>query len=75
MSKRDKDADSLKQKRGPTDAGDAQSSDATGPRRDTRAWVTVNKLPGGSKQVDARRNVPSGPLGGSGRKTNRSRSS
>ena len=75
MSKPDKDADALKQKRGTTEAGDAQSSDVTGPRRDTRAWVTANKLPGGGKKVDARRNVPSGPLGGSGRKTNLSRSS
>jgi hypothetical protein len=75
MSKPDKDTHSLKQKRVASETTDAQSSDVTRPKRDARAWVTVNKLPGESKKVDARRNVPSGPLGGSGRKTNLSRSS
>ena len=47
------------------------------PRRqaEARVWATANKLNGGGKKVESRRKLPSGPLGGSGRKTNRSRSS
>lgn len=71
MSKPHKRADPLAKKRAPGEPGDAQG-DAR-PRRDPRAWVPVDKLPG--KKFDARRNLPSGPLGGSGRKTNISRSS
>jgi hypothetical protein len=47
----------------------------TGRKAEARGWATANKLPGRGKQIDARRNVPSGPVGGSGRKTNLSRSS
>ena len=74
MSKRDKDVAAHKQKRETLEGGDEQRNVAsvTG---GARAWSTVLKLPGGGKKVDARRNVPSGPLGGSGRKTNQSRSS
>lgn len=72
MSKQHKRVDPLAQKRASSDAGDAEK-DASRRGRDTRAWVTANKLPG--KKFDARRNLPSGPLGGSGRKTNISRSS
>lgn len=72
MSKPHKRADPLAQKRAPSDAGDAEE-DAARRGRDTRAWVPANKLSG--KKFDARRNLPSGPLGGSGRKTNISRSS
>ena len=74
MSKRDKDVDAHKQKRETVAAGNAQG-DIARPRGEARAWATVNKLPGGGKKIDARRKVPSGPLGGSGRKTNLSRSS
>lgn len=45
------------------------------PNADARSWASVNKPAGGGKKIDARRKVPFGPLGGSGRKTNRSRSS
>jgi hypothetical protein len=45
------------------------------PPAETRAWATANKLHDGGKKVGSRRKVPSGPLGGSGRKTNLSRSS
>jgi hypothetical protein len=72
MSKPDKRADPLAQKQAPSDAGRAEK-DAARPGRDTRGWVSANKLPG--KKFEARRNLPSGPLGGSGRKTNISRSS
>lgn len=40
-----------------------------------RSWPTANKTLGGGKKAEARRKLPSGPLGGSGRKTNVSRSS
>ena len=74
MSKPDKDGDAQKKKGEAIERGDAQP-DVTRPRGEARAWATVNKLPGGGKKIDARRKVPSGPLGGSGRKTNQSRSS
>ena len=74
MSKPVKDVDAHEQKPEAIEAGDAQR-DVTRHRAGARAWATVNKLPGGGKKIDARRKVPSGPLGGSGRKTNLSRSS
>jgi hypothetical protein len=74
MSKRDKDVDPYTQKRETIEGGDAQK-DVARFRGEARAWATVNKLPGGGKKIDTRRKVPSGPLGGSGRKTNMSRSS
>lgn len=74
MSKRDKGVDPQAQERESIGRGDAQR-DLARPRGEARVWATVNKLPGGGKKIDARRKVPSGPLGGSGRKTNLSRSS
>ena len=74
MSKREKDIDGKKQTRETLGGGDAKR-DAARPRSEGRAWGAINKLPGGGGKFDARRNVPSGPLGGSGRKTNQSRSS
>lgn len=75
MSKPNKPADPLAQKLAPSDAGPTEQDAARLGRdgRDTRGWVAANKRPG--KQFEARRNLPSGPLGGSGRKTNISRSS
>jgi hypothetical protein len=72
MSKPYKRADPPAQKHAPSDAGRTEKDDAR-LGRDTRRWVPANKLPG--KEFEARRNLPSGPLGGSGRKTNISRSS
>lgn len=72
MSKPYKRADPLAQKNAPSDAGRAEK-DAARLGRDTRGWVAANMRPG--KEFEARRNLPSGPLGGSGRKTNISRSS
>lgn len=74
MSKLSKVVDAQTQKR-ETIEGGATQTDAARPKGEARAWVTDNKFPRGSKNFDARRNVPSGPLGGSGRKTNSSRSS
>lgn len=45
------------------------------PGTDARAWATVDKLPGGGRKIASRQKLPFGPLGGSGRKTNRARSS
>jgi hypothetical protein len=45
------------------------------PRKQGGAWAPVNKRAGAGKKIDARRKLPSGPVGGSGRKTNLSRSS
>lgn len=44
------------------------------PEAQARAWATANKLHGGAR-AGAGRKVPSGPVGGLGRKTNLSRSS
>lgn len=59
---------------------DPESSDSVGGQgvasrllRDVRAQALAKKFH--QKKADARRNLPSGPLGGSGRKTNVSRSS
>ena len=73
MPKPDK-VDAHKQERETIEEGNAQK-DVSRPRAKARAWAPVNKLPGGGNKIDARRKVPSGPLGGSGRKTNLSRSS
>ena len=72
MSKQHKRVDALAQKRDPSVAGDVQE-EASRFRRDTRARGPAIKFH--EKKADARRNLPSGPLGGSGRKTNASRSS
>ena len=48
---------------------------ATRPEAEARAWAAANKLHGGGKKNASRQKLPSGPLGGSGRKTNLSRSS
>ena len=72
MSKPYKRADLLAQKHSPSEAGRAEK-DAARLGRDSRGWVAANNRPG--KEFESRRNLPSGPLGGSGRKTNISRSS
>jgi hypothetical protein len=74
MSKPGKHVDAHKQRRATIEQGDAQR-DVARPGAKARAWAAVNKLPAGGKNIDARRKVPSGPLGGSGRKTNLSRCS
>ena len=45
------------------------------PEAEARAWASLNKRNGGAKKIDPGRKVPSGPVGGSGRKTNLARSS
>ena len=76
MPQGDKSACTDKQKRhaGATEKGREQKGVA---RREAeaRAWATVHKVHGGGKKIASGRKVPSGPVGGSGRKTNLARSS
>jgi hypothetical protein len=58
-----------------TDKQKRQAGGVARPEAEPRGWATVNKLQGGGKKINSRRKVPSGPVGGSGRKTNLSRSS
>lgn len=72
MSKQRKRADALAPKREPAEGGFVPE-DAARLRREARASGPTGKFH--QKMADARRKLPSGPLGGSGRKTNVSRSS
>lgn len=76
MTRADKSAFTDQQKR---QAGaiekDSEKNGVSRPRNQARAWPAVNDLRGGGKKIDLRRKLPSGPLGGSGRKTNLARSS
>ena len=76
MPRRDKSADTDQQKRqaGASEKGYEQKGVA-GPEAGARSWAKVNKLHGGGKKIATGRKVPSGPVGGSGRKTNLARSS
>ena len=76
MPRGDKSANTVKQKRQPgaSEKGSEQKG-VTGPKAEARAWATVNKVHGGGKKTGSGRKVPSGPVGGSGRKTNLARSS
>lgn len=73
MPQPDKSTDKRKRQAGAIEKG--EQSRVPRPDAETRAWVTANKLLGGGKKIAARRKLPSGPLGGSGRKTNAARSS
>lgn len=72
MSKQHKRVDAQAKKPESSEAVDGQGV-ASRLRRDARAQALTKKFH--EKKADARRNLPSGPLGGSGRKTNVSRSS
>lgn len=76
MPRRDKSADTAKQKRQARaiEKGNEQKG-AARPEAEARAWAAANKLHAGGKKIASRRKLPSGPLGGSGRKTNLARSS
>lgn len=52
-----------------------EQKDGGPPNAGPRAWGSANKLHDGGKKAASRRKLPSGPLGGSGRKTNLARSS
>jgi hypothetical protein len=72
MSKQRKPADVLAHQQAPSEVADTPK-EPSGPRPHTQALGHAFKFH--QKKADARRNLPSGPLGGSGRKTNASRSS
>jgi hypothetical protein len=76
MPRGDKSAYTDKQKRpaGAIEKGQGQKGVAP-PEAEARAWAAANKLHGGGKKISSGRKVPSGPVGGSGRKTNLARSS
>ena len=76
MPRGDKSVDADKQKRqaGAIEKGREQKGVAR-PEAEARAWAAANKLHSGGKKIASRRKLPSGPLGGSGRKTNLARSS
>jgi hypothetical protein len=76
MPQGDKSSNTDKQKRrtGAIDKGQEPKGVAR-PEAETRGWPAVNKLHGGAKKIAMGRKIPSGPVGGLGRKTNLSRSS
>jgi ribosomal protein L2 len=76
MPQGDKSAYTDKQKRKAGAIENSHGQKRVGrPAAEGRAWATVNKLHGGGKKIGSGRKVPSGPVGGSGRKTNLARSS
>lgn len=74
MPKKDKPGDKQNRQAVTNEPREAQKG-APRPEAESRAWAAANKRHGGGKKGDARRKLPSGPLGGSGRKTNGARSS
>ena len=76
MPRRDKSADRDKQKRQAlaSEKGN-EPKGVVRPDAEARAWAAANKLQGVVKKAALRRNLPNGPLGGAGRKTNLARSS
>lgn len=76
MPPREKSAYTDKQERqtGAVEKGHEQKGPAR-PEAKARTWAAVNKLHDGGKKIGSRGKVPSGPVGGSGRKTNLARSS
>jgi hypothetical protein len=76
MPRGNKSVDTDKQKRqvGAIEKGHEQKGVAR-PAAEARAWAAANKLHSGGKKIASRRKLPSGPLGGSGRKANLARSS
>lgn len=65
--KQKRDASALEKRR--------EQKGVTRPAAEARAWAAANELHSGGKKIASRRKLPSGPLGGSGRKTNLARSS
>jgi hypothetical protein len=72
-----RDKSAYTDKQGAKGAPSKKASSKTGVARseaEERAWAIANKGHGGGK-IGLGRKVPSGPVGGSGRKTNLARSS
>jgi hypothetical protein len=75
MPQGDKSAYTDKQKRQARASDEGEPKAVARPEAKARAWATANKLHGGGKKIGGRGKIPSGPVGGSGRKTNLARSS
>lgn len=76
MPQRGKSARTNKQQlRAGAKAQGSEQQGVPGPQAQVRAWATGSKLNGGGAKIALKRKVPSGPVGGSGRKTNLARSS
>ena len=76
MPQRGKSADTGKQKRqAPAVETGSEQKGVRRPKAEARTWAAATKLPGAGKNMASRQKLPSGPLGGSGRKTNLARSS
>jgi hypothetical protein len=76
MPRGDKSVHTDKQRRQAGAIGKGQQQKGVArPEAETRAWAAANKLHSGGKKITSRQKLPSGPLGGSGRKTNLARSS
>ena len=75
MPQGDKSAHTDHQKRQASATTKGNEKKPARPVAEARAWPSVNKGFGAGKKIDSGRKVPSGPVGGSGRKTNLSRSS
>lgn len=75
MPQRDKSADTDKQKRQEGAEKGYEQKGVAHREAQARAWATAHKLHSGGKKIGSGRKVPSGPIGGSGRKTNLARSS
>jgi hypothetical protein len=76
MPRRGKSADTDQQKSQTPVTGKGQEKKGPArPEAGARGCAAANKLQGGGKNTASRQKLPSGPLGGSGRKTNLSRSS
>ncbi|MBK0392712.1 hypothetical protein [Ramlibacter algicola] len=77
MPRKDKSAETGKQKhQAGAIAKGHEKQGVAHPEAEARGWAAASKLHSGGKEMAAsRRKLPSGPLGGSGRKTNVSRSS
>ena len=76
MPQGDKSArnEQARRKAGPIEKAREQK-DTGRPGSGARAWAAADKLQGAGKKINSRAKVPFGPVGGSGRKTNLSRSS
>jgi hypothetical protein len=76
MPQRDKSANTDEEMRqgGAIEKGHEQKS-AARPEAEGRTWPAVKNLHGGGNKFGSRQKVAFGPVGGSGRKTNASRSS
>jgi hypothetical protein len=75
MPRGDKSIDTDEQQRQAAAVDKRHPQKGARPAAQARSWAAANKLHSGRKKFASRQKLPSGPLGGSGRKTNLARSS